>query len=144
MIDFYELFSSSLARFVISPLLTIFLGNALKLVCQDSRMKAPWRNYFYCGPNAIAAAFLVTLIYMCTKIAVLSNDNIVTLSKEQLNNIILLFLVFIFAPILMANLLSKYGWEKDEYGFHIRKWRGIVLSNVIGFVVLYIVFSLLK
>ena len=108
-------------------------------------MKSPWRNYFYWGPNAIVAAFLLSFVDICNRIsnAPVYNGSII-LGADFFNRFILVLLIFVSVPIAMATLLHKYGWEKFEYGYRIRLWRGIIMSDALGFFVLYIVSSLLK
>lgn len=141
----YQFLSTPLAKFLILPIATIVLGNIFKLLCQDTNMKSPWRNYFYWGPNAIVAAFLLSFVDICNRISSAPVYNgCITLGVDFLYRFILVLLIFVSVPIAMATLLHKYGWEKVEYGYRIRLWRGIILSDVLGFFVLYIVSSLLK
>ena len=144
MIDIISLLTSSTAKFIIAPLLTIVLGNALKLLCQDRTMKSPWRNYFYCGPNALSAAFLISLVDVCSKANKFTSiENAIQIDRVFINNLLLLVIVFVVSVPLMISLLQRYGWKNDQYGYKIR-WRGIFLSDIIGLIVLFITLSLLK
>ena len=145
MIDFVSLLSDQITKFVFAPLLTIVIGNALKLLCQNKNMITPWRNYFYWGPNAFSAALLISMMDICSKAnKYFEAGEKLIISRYVFNNVFLLCLVFFAAFFLMYTLLRKYGWEEDRFGYRIRWGRGVVLSNAIGFVVLYIALSILK
>lgn len=98
------------------------------------------------GPNALAAGFLVSLIDISQKLdkAIYLDSGNIVFPINYVDSIILLGLIFIFVPPTMLYFINTYGWEKVKYGYQLKWLEGIIIPDIVGLSVLFIIFSLLK
>lgn len=143
----YYFLSLPITKFVIAPLLTLTLGNLLKYFSQRKSVKRSVREYFFVGPNALAAGFLISFIDISQKLnkAVSTDYGTVELPVELVDSMMLLCGIFIFVPAAMMYFINNYGWEKVKYGgFQLKVVEGIVIPDIVSLSVLFVIFSLLK
>ena len=142
----YIFLTMPISKFVIAPLLTILIGNTFKLASQRKTWKLSKKEYFYIGPNTLAAGFLLSLIELSHRLKILFNEStgVIEIPTEMIDTFSILALIFLLIPHGMSKFVKKYGWTKSGRSSELDWIWGVAFPDAVGLTVLFIVFSLLK
>lgn len=130
MIDFL---SSPLAKFFFVPLITIIVGLFIRVSSINDKYKIDTKECFFLGPDFISAGLLLVFVELCNSFqsARASVDN----SSGIVTALVLCFLSILFMPFW----IRKQGYKEEPitHGFSHHLWKGIIIPDIWGLVVLY-------
>ena len=130
------LLSTPEARYFVVPIITLLLANLAKFFCQKDSVFS--RESFYWGPNIVMTAILIVFVDFSNRI--MSEPDKISFSIHTMTALGLCFVILIG----MMAFIKLCGWdndEKDKTKYRIRKWRGVVIPDLLGFMTLYIILN---
>jgi len=136
MIDFL---SSPIAKFFFVPLITILVGLFIKFSSVNDRCQVDNKEWFYLGPDLISAAFLLVFVELCNSVKAMSDNS--SFNSGIITALVLCIISILFMPLW----IRKIGYKKQPImqGYNHHFWWGIVVPDVWGLIVLFLILKLL-